>query len=120
MHSAGFNYPTDISLNYLLSHSSYLWPLKRFVGASQTPLVKALRQYAPEVFELQLIVAAPQPWFNRAGAASSSTPTGAGGYEIRRTDPSPSALTKKDWDERTVYIVRTMCLLTSERLLKAV
>ncbi|KAH6914358.1 hypothetical protein BKA70DRAFT_1261174 [Coprinopsis sp. MPI-PUGE-AT-0042] len=93
-----------ISLNYLMSHSPSLWPLKRFVGASQTPLVKALRQYAPDVFELQLIVAAPQPWFNRSGVASSSTPTGAGGYEIRRTDLSPSSLTKRDWDERTVYV----------------
>lgn len=101
-------------MNYLLSHSPYLWSLKRFAGVSQTPLVKALRQYAPDVFDLQLIVAAPQPWFNRSGAASSSTPTGAGGYEIRRTDLSPSTLTKKDWDERTIYVVKNICVSTRE------
>ncbi|EAU80548.1 hypothetical protein CC1G_09945 [Coprinopsis cinerea okayama7 len=94
-----------ISLKFLLNHSPILSPLKKLVGTSQTPLIKLLRSQTPNLFDVQLIVSEPQPWFNRHGyAASSSSSSGPSGYEIRRKEWSDLGYTKNDWEERTIYI----------------
>ncbi|KAF6764890.1 hypothetical protein DFP72DRAFT_1058698 [Ephemerocybe angulata] len=52
-----------------------------------------------------MLVATPQPWFNRSGATSSQT-TG-GGYEVRLKtwDPASSPIySKLDWEKRAVYV----------------
>ncbi|TFK28945.1 hypothetical protein FA15DRAFT_583423 [Coprinopsis marcescibilis] len=94
----------DISFNYVLNHSPILSRLKRFAGTSQTPLMKAVRTSASHLFDLQLIVTEPQPWFNRNGSASSDTHGTLGGYRVRRKNRQGLGYTKRDWDERTVYM----------------
>ncbi|KAF5324654.1 hypothetical protein D9611_004386 [Ephemerocybe angulata] len=93
---------TYISLNYLLHHSSVLQPL---LGIPQTLLVKHLRTHLSDVLDFRMLVATPQPWFNRSGATSSQT-TG-GGYEVRLKtwDPASSPIySKLDWEKRAVYV----------------
>ncbi|KAJ2917616.1 hypothetical protein MD484_g2792, partial [Candolleomyces efflorescens] len=95
--------PAFVSLHYLLHHCPVLSPLR---GIPQTLIVKHLRTLLPDALDIRLAVTAPQPWFNRAGAASNTQSAG-GGYEVRlhSWDPSSSSLfSKSDWDKRTIYV----------------
>lgn len=95
-----------IPLSYLLQHSTYFLHLSS--RPPEAALVRAMRNHAPDTFEIRMLVAAPSKaaWYGKDVSTEEQ-----GGYEIRRKDWADALVrvrnsTRNEWETRTVYLVR--------------
>ena len=108
------NYLQDIPFNNILERLSSSFgvvspPTRALVG-----IVKALRGRAAELVDARLLLEEPSlesdGWHRAGGAATGSK--SLGGYELCRKDwtrdstPARLSYSRKDWHERTIYVVR--------------
>ena len=76
--------------------------------ASEAVLVKAIRAFAPDTFDVRMLMSSPSRsvWYGRTAPKGD-----AGGYEIRLRGwkdaiARAGSMTKNKWDDQTIYIVR--------------
>lgn len=74
----------------------------------EVEIVRAIQKHLPDVIEARILVSSPQ---KSVWHTSGPRPETTGGYEIRRKDwqsvrSVTAPLGKRDWDARTVYLVR--------------
>ena len=74
---------------------------------SETTLVKVIRSFASEVFDVRMLMSSPSRavWYGRTTSKDDT-----GGYEIRLKGwkdaiTRAGGMTKGQWDERTIYLV---------------
>lgn len=77
----------------------------------EVEVIRAIQAHLPDVLEVRILVSSPPKSVWRT---SGLRPETTGGYEIRRKDwqsvrSVTGRLGKRDWDAKTVYLVRVEC-----------
>jgi len=98
--------PLDIPLIHLIHETEGFTDMK--TTPPEADVVRAVQKHLSDILEARILVSFPQ---NSALWASGSRSETAGGYEIRRKDWNiirsvTVPLRKRDWDDKTVYLVR--------------
>lgn len=103
----------DVPLVRLIRESEHFADMK--TPPPEADVARAVQNHLSDVLEARILVSSPQ---NPARYSTGSRPDTAGGYEIRRKDWNSvrsitPPLRKRDWDAKTVYLVRIKLAPTS-------
>lgn len=108
------NHLLDIPLNNVLERLPSSFGVVPPQTTALVGMVKALRACAAELVDARLLLEEPSlesDGWHQAGSAAAGSKS-RGGYELRRKDwtrgniPAMLSYSKKDWQERTIYVVR--------------
>lgn len=108
------NYLQDIPLNDILERLPSSFGVVSPRTTALVGVVKALRECAAGLVDARLLLEEPSlesDGWHRAGGVAAGFKS-LGGYELRRKDwtrentPPRLSYSRKDWHERTIYVVR--------------
>ena len=96
----------DVPLIHLIRETEGFADMK--MTPPEADVVRAVQKHLPDILEARILVSSPR---KSAWCAPGSRPETTGGYEIRRKDWQTVRLVtpplrKRDWDAKTVYLVR--------------